>query len=184
MPDKPKKKMGRPTFAGMNRISCPITKERVERFLTVLAETGSKMAAARAATPWSTGQKGGYDTFRKYWERDEEFKEAVDDAYNSFLGRMNNAIVQRAFEPTLRPIFSQGEHVADEEKFDNQLLMRVAVRHQPEHWSPKQQIEHKGQITHGVMVVGALPATDEEWEEKYSRDQKAIDVESQEDKED
>lgn len=182
---KEKHKGGRPApDKRLNRISYPLTAERLRVFLTVLAETGSKMAAARAATPWSTGQQGGYHAFRKEWKNNPEFKEAVDEAYDSFLGRMNNEIVTRAFEPTKRPIFSQGEHVADELKYDNQLLMRVAQRHEPSKWNPKQQVEHTGQITHGVMVVGALPATDEEWEEKYGGDQKVIDVGDEEEDED
>ena len=171
-----KPKAGRPS-PKKNYDKHPLTQERVDMFLEVLAETGSKTAAARAASPGLTGSRAGYSTFRHEWERDPAFKEAVDAAYDSYLGKLNHEIHNRAFTPTSRPIFSNGERVGEELKYDNQLLIRVAKRHEPDKWGDRQQVEHTGQINCGVMVIGALPASEEEWEDQYA---KAIPAECEE----
>ena len=58
-----------------------VTEARKEIFLRVLGETGSRAAAAAAASPHTDGGKGlrpGYETFRDLCKRDPEFALAVE----------------------------------------------------------------------------------------------------------
>jgi hypothetical protein len=142
----------------------------------VLTEIGSVTAAAAAATPWSKTKASAYSTFQKEIKQNPEFAEAVKEAKAIFLGAMNTEIVRRAMEPTERPIVSQGEVVATELKYDNNLLLRLAQRHQPDKWGTKQEVKHTGQINHGVMVVGAVVESAEDWSEKYGGDQPELEA--------
>lgn len=172
-----KPNIGRPKQdVRLQRVQRPLTRERLELFLQVLTETGSMTAAAREATPWSKTESGGLATFHKEMKCNPEFKEAVEEAKDIFVGAMNEEIVRRAFEPTERPIVSQGEVIATELKYDNNLLMRVAQRHQPDKWNPKHELKHSGQVNHGVMVVGAIEQSTEDWEEKYGGDQPELEA--------
>ena len=68
-----------------------ITQARKDVFLSVLGETGSRAAAAAAASPHTdggNGQRPGYETFRDLWKRDPEFALAVEQAEAKALGRV------------------------------------------------------------------------------------------------
>ena len=92
-----------------------VTEARKEIFLHVLGETGSRTAAAAAASPHTdggTGQRPGYERFRDLWKRDPEFALAVEQAEAKALGRVEAEIVNRAFTLDERPIFDrQGKRI-------------------------------------------------------------------------
>ena len=81
-----------------------VTEARKEIFLHVLGETGSRTAAAAAASPHTdggTGQRPGYERFRDLWKRDPEFALAVEQAEAKALGRVEGEIVTEYFGMTV-----------------------------------------------------------------------------------
>ena len=110
-----------------------ITQARKDVFLSVLGETGSRAAAAAAASPHTDGGKGlrpGYETFRDLCKRDPEFALAVEQAEAKALGRVEAEIVNRAFTLDERPIFDlRGNRIGTQTSSNasNQMLLRLAV---------------------------------------------------------
>ncbi len=85
-----------------------LTAERKKVFLETVEETGSNVAAAQAATPWTTGEHGGLSTFRDERRRDPKFAMAWERAMEAALARVEAEIMRRAMTPTRRPVFSRG----------------------------------------------------------------------------
>jgi hypothetical protein len=113
----------RHTPMGIRREQHPLTDERKQTFLKVLAETGSPSAAAHAATPWSTCPKGGIATFGQARKRDLVFSDAWDRAMDAATAKVEAEVMRRAMTPTKRPIFSKGELKGYTEDWDNRLLL-------------------------------------------------------------
>lgn len=86
----------------------PLSDSRRKIFLKALAETGSPIAAASAATPWSTHIQGGVTTFRDLARRDPEFAAAWEWAKQAALGSVEKEIYRRAMEPPRRPVWERG----------------------------------------------------------------------------
>ena len=146
-----------------------VTEARKEIFLRVLGETGSRAAAAAAASPHTDGGKGlrpGYETFRDLWKRDPEFALAVEQAEAKALGRVEAEIVNRAFTLDERPIFDrQGKRIGTQKSSNasNQMLLRLAERLAPETWARRSKTEVQGHLVHheGASVsIAVLEPTD------------------------
>lgn len=130
----------------------PLTPERKATFLRVLSETGSVAAASSAATPWAKDRHGGSSTFYDAMRRDPGFAEAFQAAKEQALATLEQEAYRRAMEPTARPVFSKGELVGQELKYDNNLLLRVLGRLSPD-WQQRAQIEHSGSIEHAILAI-------------------------------
>lgn len=131
-----------------------ISEERKQVYLRVLADTGSHPAAARAASPHladSPGPRPGYSTFADLRRTDPDFAAACDEAERAALGKVEEAIVERAFTLDERPIFDkQGRKlgVQTDSRPANQMLLRLAERLAPEQWSPRKQQSITAEHTH------------------------------------
>jgi hypothetical protein len=131
-----------------------ITQERRGVFLKVLAETGSRSAAAAAASPHLDGGGGdrpGYESFRDLWKRDPEFLLDVQRAETQALGRVESEIAKRAFTLDERPIFDrQGNKIGiqTDSRPANQMLLRLAERLAPQTWQQRKHHEIEGKIAH------------------------------------
>ncbi len=115
-------------------------------------------AAARAATPWSRGEKGGLESFRDLMRRDPTFALEVEEAKITALGRVEETIVQRAIEGVQRPIFQKGELVGHETVYSDHLLLKLAQRLSPDAWTDRQKVEHSGRVEHGHVMLSITPA--------------------------
>lgn len=143
-----------------------ITPERRAIYLKVLAETGSHPAAARAASPHladSPGPRPGYSSFADLRRTDPDFAAACREAERQALGKVEQAIVERAFTLDERPIFDkQGNKlgVQTDSRPANTMLLRLAERLAPEQWAPRKQqsltAEHTHTHRHEHEVVFAL----------------------------
>lgn len=146
-----------------------ITETRKQVFLKVLAETGSRSAAAAAASPHLDGGNGdrpGYESFRDLWKRDPEFALAVQRAETQALGRVESEIAHRAFTLDERPIFDrQGNKIGvqTDSRPANQMLLRLAERLSPRTWAQRKHHEIDGKVTHDhqhTMAVATLEPAD------------------------
>ena len=146
-----------------------MTQERRQVFLKVLAETGSRSAAAAAASPHLDGGSGdrpGYESFRDLWNRDPEFLLQVQRAETQALGRVESEIARRAFQLDERPIFDrQGNKIGvqTDSRPANQMLLRLAERLAPGTWSQRKHHEIDGKISHDHQhsaSVATLEPTD------------------------
>ncbi len=146
-----------------------MTKERREIFLRVLAETGSRSAAAAAASPHLDGGDGdrpGYESFRDLWKRDPEFALEVQRAESTALGRVESEIAKRAFTLDERPIFDRAGNkigVQTDSRPANQMLLRLAERLAPQTWQQRKHHEIDGKIAHAhqqSVSVATLEPTD------------------------
>ncbi|MEQ8769224.1 MAG: hypothetical protein RIB60_01810 [Phycisphaerales bacterium] len=138
----------------------PMTEDRRRVFLEVLATTGSMQAAAAAASPHCTGRRPGYETFRDLIRSDPSFAEAVAEARQRALGRVEEEIARRAFAPDERPIFGKDGKllgVQSDHRNANTLLLRLAERLDPEAWTPKKHlsgtVSHQHEHSHAVMFA-------------------------------
>jgi len=131
-----------------------ITEERRQVFIRVLAETGSRSAAAAAASPHLDGGDGsrpGYESFRDLWKRDPKFALEVQRAESQALGRVESEIAKRAFTLDERPIFDrQGNKIGVQidSRPANQMLLRLAERLAPQTWQQRKHHEIDGKISH------------------------------------
>jgi hypothetical protein len=132
-------------MAPRNFIRNAITKARRDKFLEVLADTGSVAAASRAASPHS--RRGARRSFEDFRARDPDFAKAWDDAVTTSLGKVESEIMRRARTPTKRPIFSRGELVGEEDVFDNKLLLALARKMSPE-WRESRHLSVEGSVDH------------------------------------
>lgn len=157
------------TKRGQRRTTQRISKARRDVFLNVLAETGSRSAAAAAASPHLDGGNGdrpGYESFRDLWKRDPEFALAVQRAETQALGRVESEIAHRAFTLDERPIFDrQGNKIGvqTDSRPANQMLLRLAERLAPQTWAQRKHHEIDGKVTHDhqhSMAVATLEPSD------------------------
>jgi hypothetical protein len=131
-----------------------VTAERKQVFLKVLAETGSRSAAAAAASPHLDGGDGdrpGYESFRDLWKRNPEFALEVQRAESQALGRVESEIAKRAFTLDERPIFDrQGNKIGvqTDSRPANQMLLRLAERLAPGTWAQQKHHQIDGKIAH------------------------------------
>ena len=131
-----------------------MTEDRRQVFLKVLAETGSRSAAAAAASPHLDGGDGdrpGYESFRDLWKRDPAFALEVQRAETLALGRVESEIAKRAFTLDERPIFDrQGNKIGvqTDSRPANQMLLRLAERLAPQTWQQRKLHEIDGKISH------------------------------------
>jgi hypothetical protein len=146
-----------------------MTEERRQVFLKVLAETGSRCAAAAAASPHLDGGDGdrpGYESFRDLWKRDPEFALKVQRAETLALGRVESEIAKRAFTLDERPIFDrQGNKIGvqTDSRPANQMLLRLAERLAPGTWAQQKHHQIDGKIAHDhqhSVAVATLEPTD------------------------
>jgi hypothetical protein len=131
-----------------------VTEARKNIFIRVLKETGSRAAAAAAASPHTDGGQGGrpgFETFRDLRKRDPEFALAVERAETEALGRVEAEIVKRAFTLDERPIFDRAGNkigVQKDSRPANQMLMRLAEKLSPETWARRSKTEIEGRLVH------------------------------------
>jgi hypothetical protein len=146
-----------------------MTEERRQVFLKVLAETGSRSAAAAAASPHLDGGDGdrpGYESFRDLWKRDPEFALKVQRAESQALGRVELEISRRAFQLDERPIFGKDGKLLGVQKDSrpaNLMLLRLAERLAPQTWQQRKHHEIDGRVSHDhrhAVAVATLQPSD------------------------
>jgi hypothetical protein len=134
----------------------PLTEERKALFLKTLAATGSAIAAASAATPWSTHPAGGVNTFRDEARRDPEFAAAWQRAQEQALAEVEQEIYRRAMNPPERPVWHQGQvkGFVEDRNSSDKLLLRLAARLDPA-WREHTSIEQS--VTVQASVLNIMP---------------------------
>ena len=140
----------------------PVDDRRKEVYLEVLRKTGSKAAAAAAASPHAdpNARRPGFASFRDLIRKDPEFAEQVADAKQFALGLVERTIAERALTPERRPIFVKGELVdwVEDRRSADKLLLAVARRLDPGAWSEKSEVKVDGQVRHEHAHMFALEA--------------------------
>jgi hypothetical protein len=134
----------------MTKTRQPISDRRRAVFLATLAKTGSMTAAAAAATPWAVGRKCGLESFRDLSKRDPAFAVEVEEARAAALGRVEQAIAERAVEGVDEPVYQKGARCGLRKVYSDTLLLRLAARLAPESWSERQRTELSGSV--GVVA--------------------------------
>jgi hypothetical protein len=124
-----------------------VSDERKRIYLEVLAETGSHPAAARAASPHladSSSPRPGYTSFADLRRTDPDFARDCDEAEKLALGRVEQAIIERAFTLAERPIFDpQGQQLGtqtDSRPANQNAATRRA--HAARRWAQHKQQAH------------------------------------------
>jgi hypothetical protein len=146
-----------------SRVVGSMDDEQMGTALTVYASCGRKTDAAKAAGVSS-------QTLKHYQDSDPDFAEAMEEALDYYRDKLTANIENRALNGTMEPVIggkNKDEVVAHIQRFETSLTMMHARRFIPE-YSEKYQIEHGGQIDHGVLVVGR-PSNLEgpSWEQAY-----------------
>jgi hypothetical protein len=133
-----------------------LTEDRKTIFLKTLAATGSPIAAASAATPWSTHRHGGVATFRDEARRNPEFAAAWECARQQAIAEVETEIYRRAMHPPERPVWHQGEvkGFMEDRNSSDKLLLRLAARLDPA-WREHTSIEQS--VTVQASVLNIMP---------------------------
>ncbi len=151
----------RPT--GLKHANMAMTPERKDKYLEVLAATGSSVAAAAQASPEAYGARPGYTSFYNEKKKDPEFAVRCEEAMDSFLGVLEANVVKWATTPTRRPVVANGEIVGFEEKPPDPRLVLATLRRYNPRWNEKQTLEHTGNVDHthrGGLVMASISADD------------------------
>jgi hypothetical protein len=141
------------------RVRQPLTPERRRVYLQTLRETGSKAAAAAAASPHCAGQRhcdgqAGSETFRQLIRTDPTFAAEVEAALEFALGNLEKEVARRCFIPDTRPVADRsGAIVGTAVSWNsaNNLALRTLARLDPASWSEKRQME-------GNLTMSAVPS--------------------------
>jgi hypothetical protein len=144
----------------VGRAHFKVTPERKARYIEGLRKSGSHRFAAMHATAAGTactesGKAGfAYDTFRKERKIDPEFAAACTEAVSEALGRLEESIMERAFQPDVRENFDPktGKLTGRAEAWEpaNRLARAILARHDSD-WVELQ----KRQIESSVTINGA-----------------------------
>lgn len=144
----------------MNRTHMTFDEERKRRFLEVLSETGSVAAACRASASDSHGERAAKSTINDAIRRDPDFAAAVDAAKQAALGKVEEEIVRRAFNPPQTPVVDRNGNVVGhrtETMSSDRLLLRIASKLDPESWAErrKNELNVSGTIQHQAYTLDA-----------------------------
>lgn len=136
-----------------------LTPGLIAAVLNNLAETGTKMASARAAgISWQH-----WDKFRRV--NKEQIDPLVDAALEMYRERIAYAIHSRAIDGWLEPVFYKGEEIGHIRRFSDRLLLAQAKRHIPE-YRDDGAARLDVSLTTGVLVVSQPAVTAEEWQQR------------------
>lgn len=136
-----------------------ITHGLIAAVLNNLAETGTKMASARAAgISWQH-----WDKFRRV--NKDQMDPLVDAALEMYRERISYAIHSRAIDGWLEPVFYKGEEVGHIRRFSDRLLLAQAKRHMPE-YRDDSATKLDVSLSSGVLVVSQPAITAAEWQER------------------
>lgn len=141
-----------PIPASVKQIHRAITPERAATFLDALRKTGSLHHAAAAASPHlvARGSKHcGVGSFREYARRNPEFAAEVEAALTAVIGEAEALLWDRAKTPDQKLVFNPktgAEHVTEDRRNANQMLLAWLAAHRPEMWAPK--IKNDTTVTH------------------------------------
>lgn len=136
------------------------TRERRERFLDCLRETGNVTEAARKA---GISRSAAYDARAA----DPSFALKWRDAAHSISDRLTAEAVRRALEGVEEPYYYQGEERGTVRKFNDALLMFLLKMCNPEIFTEDEGPAGAAGVEEGSGVVfqlnlGGPPATGEE----------------------
>jgi len=136
------------------RVKYPLTDRRKAAFLKALSVTGSPIAAASAATPWSEHRQCGVATFRDEVRRDPEFAAAWERARQEALAAVENEIVRRAMQPPSRPVWANGEIKGwtEDRNSSDKLLLRLAARLDPA-WRERTTLDTNVTVQAEVLAI-------------------------------
>lgn len=146
-----------------------LTLERRMRFLYELRRTGLMYRAAELI--------GSNTSAIANWRKKEpEFNEAVLEAKNRYVDeKLITAAVTRAVDGVCKPIIGgqfRDEIVAHEQVYSDGLLSMLIKGARPEFRdSVKADPSKYEQGNGGVLVLPAAPATAEDWETKFGKEQ-------------
>lgn len=135
------------------------TDEKKVRFCELLARYGVKHKCAKAVGV------SAY-TVTRHEQQDQDFKEAVALAVETFADMVEETVIDRAVHGWDEPVYSQklGIRIGTIRKFDNRLLEMLLKRHRPQ-YRDKQQMDVN--VSGGVLVAPALPPSTDEWRERH-----------------
>jgi len=142
-------------------------------YLQHLSTVGTRIKAAELA---------GIDYQRLHAElrKNDKFVEQEELALKAFTENILEAsAIQRATEGVEVPEFQGGKIVGHKKKFSDTLLMFLLKKFNPE-YREKLQVDVEARA--GVMVVTAIPATTDEWLQRYASTEKLPDTPKTQDK--
>jgi hypothetical protein len=128
-------------------------------FLQKLADTGSEAAAVTAAA--AVSREFGFEkmTMRAWIKhRHTDLQSRIDwyPAEAEAAARVEQEIMTRAMEGVEKQVYYKGSVCGTEKQYDNQLLLRVAKKLNPEAWAERAEVKHQHKHDHEVKVSGVV----------------------------
>lgn len=124
-------------------------------FLAELRRHGIPVAAARAASPHSSG--GAISSFYHLRRMDPEFAAAWSDALQEACANVESEIHRRAVEGWEEPVFQRGELVGTITKYSDRLLELRAKGLMPERYAvERRDVKVSGEVTHQHHHTAAI----------------------------
>jgi len=133
----------------------------IEEYLARLARFGLKSHASR-------GLGITQACVNEMLDRCPEWKEREADALEAFRDSVEMGAITRARDGWDEPVFQQGGQVGTVKKFSDRLMEVVLKRHRPEY---RDRATQDLNIAGGVLVVGDVAKTVEEWAAKHDHGQ-------------
>ena len=167
-------KLENPLLPGRRKYS-PITPTSLECFIELMRAGYGPTYAARELNL-------SYDMIRREKKQNKDFAIAFEDARECLIDELEDRLIERAIKGTERPIVQKGERVYERDPKTGDLVLDDSGNPIPvvEHVYPDhialavlkankrhvygEKIQHDVQVTHGVLRVPELPASEQDWE--------------------
>lgn len=121
------------------------SKQKRARFCRFLAQYGTKTKACEAVGI-------SYPTFKKHYNENMQFQEAVDAALEEYADVLEMEAHRRAVEGIDEPVYQMGQLIGHKRNYSDSLLKMKLTAARPEKYSTKSTIKHEGTVNHKVEV--------------------------------
>lgn len=130
-----------------------------EKFLSELERTGVILKSAAIA-----GLTQGTLTYRR--RASLGFEDRIQEALARHRESIEVEVHRRGILGWEEPVYQGGALVGHVTRYSDRLLELYAKRHIPEY---RERMQVDASLVGGVLVVGAPPATSEEWERRHAK---------------
>lgn len=120
-----------------SRVRDASREEQQARFLKELRRRANVTGAARKA---GVGRRTAYD----WYDADEAFAAAWDEALEEAVDELEDAAWRRAKDGVLKPVFQKGEKVGQVREYSDQLMTLLLKAHRPERFRERFDVTSDG----------------------------------------
>lgn len=106
-------------------------------------------------------------TIYEWRDADENFAKQWDAALELGISGLEDEAVRRAFHGVLKPVYQKARRCGSIREYSDTLLVFLLKAHRPKKF--RENVKIDGTLSGGVLVVGRLDQTADDWAKKYTK---------------